>query len=427
MSNPKKAAPSTQPPEPPAFIVPRAWLITLTVLIVIPWLIAGTLYLWRGLDSAPAVLPADDPPSREAASGPWGVLEVSPIVISPPIELIDDDWARDADAGKYWFLPDTGLPVAEVFLSSTGLSREQVSRLLAASRPEPRINGIVIEPDPDLARSLAPDVRARLYIQLAKSPLNLDQVQAFRYHGESADAWLGPSLIAPATRRLVNPLTYRHGEHVYFADQALVRPQIADAGERRRLAKALLRQLTVRVRLSVPSLSEVPGLATYWGRGGRRTDIRPLLESIVGRGADRSLDIVHLLPAFARERLYRYPRLTAQDLDRPVLANCLWSALNFFNTIPDDRYLDVNVAVERLKQDYTLIENHYELGDIVALVDERGNIFHAVVYLADDLVFTKNGTSPVAPWVILPLDIVVDYYRPRSEKPQLIYHRRKDF
>lgn len=36
------------------------------------------------------------------------------------------------------------------------------------------------------------------------------------------------------------------------------------------------------------------------------------------------------LPALARNHLYRYPKLTAADLDKPLLANCLWSALNFF-------------------------------------------------------------------------------------------------
>ena len=51
---------------------------------------------------------------------------------------------------------------------------------------------------------------------------------------------------------------------------------------------------------------------------------------------------------------------------------------------------------------------------------------HVAVYVADDLVFTKNGTSPVAPWTIMPLDRVKDYYRNQSENPRLIYHRRND-
>ena len=163
-----------------------------------------------------------------------------------------------------------------------------------------------------------------------------------------------------------------------------------------------------------------------WGRGGRRTDIRPLLESIAAAESDGSIDIVHLLPAFARERLYRYPLLTALDLNRPALANCLWTALNFFNLVPDDRYLDVQAAIDRLQRDYYLVENGLELGDVTVLLDERGVIYHAVVHLADNLVFTKNGTSPMAPWVILPLDTVVDYYRLRSETPRLLHHRRKD-
>jgi hypothetical protein len=59
-------------------------------------------------------------------------------------------------------------------------------------------------------------------------------------------------------------------------------------------------------------------------------------------------------------------------------------------------------------------------------VDEEGNLFHAAVYLADDLVFTKNGTSPIAPWTIMPIDHLKSYYRLQSENPRLIYHRRND-
>ena len=39
-----------------------------------------------------------------------------------------------------------------------------------------------------------------------------------------------------------------------------------------------------------------------------------------------------------------------------------------------------------------------------------GNAIHSCVYLADDLVFTKNGRSPTQPWVVMKLDDVVAYY-----------------
>jgi hypothetical protein len=408
-------------------MVPRTWLFALATLITVPWLIVAALYLWRpGEVVPPAPAPAEAPDSPLAA-GPWGALLVTQIVISPPLELIADDWARNPDSGTYWFFPATTAQVAEAFLLSTGLTREQVSRLMSTARPEPRIDGHVITPEADLLRALTPEVRARIYVQLAKSAHNVDHAQAFRYAGDSIEAWLGPTLISAATRRLIEPLIYRHGRHLYFADAALARRQIADSEELRRLAKALLRQTTLRVRLSVSDASQVSALATYWGRGGRRTDIRPLLESLAGATEDRAIDITHLLPEFARSRLYRYPRLTVQALDRPALANCLWSSLNFFSAAPDDRFLDIGYAVERLKQDYYVVESHFELGDIVAILDENDTLIHTAVHVADNLVFTKNGMSPVAPWVILPLGTVVDYYRTRSEKPRLIYHRRRDF
>jgi hypothetical protein len=263
-------------------------------------------------------------------------------------------------------------------------------------------------------------------MQLAKSPLNQDQGNSFRFFGTPAE-WLSGTLISPQTRALVEPLIYRDGNVLHFADAAIIRETIKEDDERQRLAKALLRQSTMLVRLSVTQDAEIPALAEYWGRGGRSTDIRPLLESVAGANAEGSIDIVHLLPSFARNRLYRYPKLTTSDLNKPLLANCLWSSLNFFRLEPDDRFLDVETALTSLREDYHIIEHGYQLGDIVGFLNSQGNLFHVAVYIADDLVFTKNGMSPVSPWTIMPLQRVKDYYRSHSDNPRLIYHRRNDF
>jgi len=312
-------------------------------------------------------------------------------------------------------------------LSSTGLTADQVARLEATARPDERIRGLTVQPDLSVLRSLDSQVRSRLYLQLARTSLNGDQANSFRFFGTSPDDWLSGSLIAPATRQLVEPLMYRDGDIMHFADAAIVRAEIQDAEERQKLAKTLLRQPTMLVRLAVESDAEVTALAQYWGRGGRSTDVRPLLESVAAPGDDAKIDIVHLLPAFARNRLYRYPRITTADLIKPALANCLWTSLNFFSTDPDDRLLDINAALASLRQDYHVVESNYQLGDVIGLIDGEGDLFHVVVYLADDLVFTKNGTSPVAPWTIMPLQRVKDYYRNQSADPRLIYHRRNDF
>jgi hypothetical protein len=404
-----------------AAVVPRSWLVALIILLVVPWLIAGVLYTRspRAAAADPAS-PARGPSPAAAAHGPWGPLVVTPLTISPPLEYVSVD-PRSGES-PVWSFPASTRSDVEAFLGASGLPPADVARVLATAQVQPRISGLVLSPDPELVRRLDPKVRAFLYGQMAKSTLNFDQAHAFRFFGASTDPWLGSNLISPRTRQLVDPLVYRIGDFLYFADLELVRPQIGDQEELRRLEKLLLRQATVKVELKLEPSADVAALAEYWGRGGRRTDIKPLLESIVGAG---SIDIVHLLPTFGRQFLYRYPRVTPADLDRPVIANCLWTALNFFNSVPDDRFLDVNVSIERLKRDYYVIEHGFQLGDVVALLDGE-NLFHVAVYLADDLVFTKNGTSPMAPWIILPLERVMGYYQTRAAAPRLIYHRRKD-
>ena len=392
----------------------------LGILFALPWIVVAAMYFGDTQDGQTAdALPVGV--ERQASAGPWGHLQLTPIVISPPLEYVPADWGRNAPAE--WVFPEATPELVTAFLASVGLSPEQITQLSPHIRRESRINGVVIAPPSELVRALSPDVRARLYTQLSKSTLNFDQAQSFRFLGQSARDWFGGSLMSPATRQLVEPLLYQDGDFLHFADIESIRSQIVSPLERQYLAKSLLRNSTFLVRLSVDALEDVDALAAYWGVGGRRTDIRPLLESISDGNDNRLVDIVHLLPVFARNHLYRYPKIQTIDLTRPVLANCLWSSLNFFGDKPDDRYLDVNYALNALRTEYYVVEHGYQLGDVVALVDDEGDLFHVAVYLADGLLFTKNGTSPVAPWTIMSVDHLKNFYNRRSENPRVIYHR----
>ena len=432
-SAPDGAAPTTHlsPSARPVVAIPRRWLAILAALLLVPWLAVAAIYFSR---TASAELPGDAPsaavPPAAApgalTSGPWGRLRATPIVVSPPLEYVAADWTRESGPDT-WYFPSTTPDLMETFFRSVGLASNQVATLKSSAKAEPRINGLVVTPDPAVVRSLTPEVRARLYSQLAKARLNFDQANSFRFFGTSVDAWLGGALISRETRQLVEPLIYQDGGFLNFADTEIVQAQISDPKERQRLAKALLRQPTLLVELSIESPAEVDGLAEYWGRGGRRLDMRPLLESVAGGSPQHSIDIVHLLPTFARQHLYRYPKLSTGDLDKPLLANCLWSSLNFFNHEADERFLDVNYALDALRTKYYIVESNPQLGDIIGFVDDEGDLFHAAVYIAADLVFTKNGTSPMAPWTIVPLAQVTGYYHSKDDDPQLIYHRRSDF
>ncbi|HUG90547.1 MAG TPA: hypothetical protein VML55_06920, partial [Planctomycetaceae bacterium] len=367
-------------------------------------------------------VPPAAPPSS-ASPGPWGRLTISPLVISPPLELVSADWGGWPPGPARWHFPGVSREEVEAFLLAAGMARDRVTAVLATARPDADTGGLVATPDPELIRGLTPEIRSRLYSLLAKSTRNYDQSNAFRFFGSAPDPWLHGSLMSPESRRLVEPLIYQDGEFLSFSDVELVRSQVRDPAERQRIAKTLLRQSTMLVTLEVSDPSEIGGLAEYWGRGGRRTDIRPLLESLADAEPGRSIDIVHLLPTFARNHLYRYPKISTADLNKPLLANCLWSSLNFFRAVPDDRFLDVLTALDTLRRDYVVVESDFQLGDIVALLDEEGVVFHVAVYVADGLVFSKNGRSTVAPWILMPLERLKAYYRARAASPRLIYHR----
>jgi hypothetical protein len=401
--------------------VPRPWLIALVAILIIPWLAVAAM--WFRPENKSSVDDGNTITVKESSSGKWGNLVLTPIVISPPMELVFTDWGFMRQ--PTWFFPSVNANGVAQVLQLAGVSADDAARLCAGARSEPRIAGVVLMPDPAWVRQLNPEIRARIYHILAKSSLNIDQTQAFRFLGSNLDVWFG-NMVSPQTRQLIEPLIYRDGACMLFSDIELVRNEIGSDEELRRLGKALFQQPTVIAQLSIDPGVNMDALVEYWGRGGRRTEIRPLLESIAGGGYGRFIDVIHLLPPFARDHLYNYPQLSAADLNKPAVVNCLWTSLNFFSQKPDDRFLDAAVAFKTLKENYFIVESDFELGDIIAFLDENGDIFHAAVYIADDLVFSKNGISAMAPWTLMSLDDVKSYYRWRSENPRMIVHRRKD-
>jgi hypothetical protein len=63
-------------------------------------------------------------------------------------------------------------------------------------------------------------------------------------------------------------------------------------------------------------------------------------------------------------------------------------------------------------------------GDILLLLNSRNEVKHSAVYLADDLVFTKNGNNYRQPWMIMHIpDLLATY--PATPPMQVVYMRLK--
>lgn len=369
-------------------------------------------------------------PQSKPLAQPWGLLDVAPLMITPPREYVPQDSELPVTPTD-WHFPGADRRDVEKALLAAGAPAADAARLAAGATIDPKVEGLLVQPDEAFVRSLSPAVRAKLYFELVQSPANFDQTSAYYFRIESGQSdaealakWLGPD-IPPATREAVAPFAYRINNFLYVADIELVRRQIGTGANFQQLVRRLLRQQAMFVSLRIENPDNVEALADYWGKGGRRTDIMPLLQLIADAGPTRTLNISELLPELPRRLLYRYPKVTLEDLSKPQLANCFWTALNFFNETADDKYLDPIQAMDALRRDYYIVHDNLQLGDIAVFSTREMNVFHVASYLANGLVFTKNGAFSLAPWTILPVEELKGAYVGHTKNWLVTYYRKK--
>jgi hypothetical protein len=191
----------------------------------------------------------------------------------------------------------------------------------------------------------------------------------------------------------------------------------------KRLVRALYGEHTFLMKLRVTAETDIDALIKYWGRGGSVQAHRPLLEALAQMPGGGSIGVGGLLPPFARLRLYTYanpavdPTATAQ--------NCLWTAMNFFNEKPDNRFLNPGSVQQVLASDYQIIPGPPAFGDLIGVLDGAGAPVHLCVYLADDVVFTKNGRDYIEPWVLMKVPDVIASYRTRESTRVAIFRSIK--
>jgi hypothetical protein len=240
---------------------------------------------------------------------------------------------------------------------------------------------------------------------------------------ESLDERLESSGLGDPTLGMFRKLLYPRGSRLLFSDTQVVLPLLPDSQTRRRFVQMAHRKTTFLVQLVIDETSDIDAMVAYWDYPGRSKGLRTLFESLARAPGGSELDIGHLLPAFASERLYTFPEPS------PVAAtprrDCLWTSLNFFNEQADDRLADPGYAQQVITREYERVESP-RFGDVALLLAPSGQSVHAAVYLADDLLFTKNGFSATQPWMVMTLADVLEFYSIGvPNNLQLQYFRRK--
>ena len=395
----------------------RAGAGALLLAVLLPWVAVAYLVLHRAAPPANhAAEPSQALPRHEIVSGPWGALDIEPIILDYPSSHTIFDF--DLELYRKWMFQENTLDSVRQRLAKAGLSAASVEALLKTAVADPGSKGFVLHPPDAVVRDLTPATRAALYADLAHDPANQPQVRPFMFRGATIEEWFAGSGVSSAVMGQVKPLIYRRENYLLFSDPQLVVPAIESRFERVRLYRALRRTATLRVRIHMNEGATPESILDYWGHPNRASEIEPLLTALASR--HDGLSIVTFLPVFARSRLYTYP--DAHLHEDTLKHDCHWCALNFFNNPPDDR-MGPNIA-SILTQEYEAVSSPTQLGDIVLLFD-GDRLVHSCVYLAGDIVFTKNGIGMGDPFVLEKLDDVVHCYRGIYGNIRLAFCRRK--
>jgi hypothetical protein len=221
---------------------------------------------------------------------------------------------------------------------------------------------------------------------------------------------------------IIGSLVYHNGSGCFFSDLRLVLKYAQSDAEARRWTKALTRVRGVVAELKVDSTDDLPALRRYWSADFHRNDSLPMLDAAAEIAGGAALDLTHLLPPLPRRLAYAY---TSPDIERTgQTPNCHWTSLNFFNYTRQNILLDLKLATSAVLSDYNKVNEPYTFGDVLFFLNADGDAYHSCVYIADDLVFTKNGENEIMPWLLTRIDDVKQLYG-REPGYKIVAFRRK--
>jgi len=360
-------------------------------------------------------------PLHPKSTNVWGTIEALKIPFAESSEIFLDRDARLAPP-RWFFENMSESQVVELF-KSADLTESQRIELLKNSNWLVASNGFFASPSPALVRGLGSAAREKIYEVLAHSSLNYPQLFPFRFRFGDFAVPFARSGLSPAKLELIKSLTYTNSGDRCLADIELL-PDMLSPEEFNRVIDCLYRVPDYRLRLRVFPDSDIDALIKYWGKMGNEKRIRPMLESLAKAGGEdgATIGVGFFFPTFARLRLNTFP----DSWDEPQVSkeDCFWTSLNFFNERPDMRYLDAAYVRKALNTEFVPVSDEPVFGDLVTLIKPNGDGLHVCVYIADNFVFTKNGMTTLAPWVVMKISDMLLFFPSETEHQMIIYRKK---
>jgi hypothetical protein len=361
-----------------------------------------------------------DDKSRSVHDGPWGTLVERKIQLERPVEYLMDDVLKPQP--EVWTFNGLDAGAVKALLSKNGLTAAQAAAVCAPNNVRADKSGTVLTPPADFLLSLDAATRGRLYTGLTGQKISRNFDYPFIFRGVTIESIYTDKRLNPDDVSLLKHLVYDNGGIWQLSNYLLLMGQIPTADRRLAMARSLSQQSAVLVGLHITPDTDIDKLASYWGSipNVRFINIRPLMEAFKALPEGGDLPLYYLMPKFARDRLYTDP-LPPQPGD-PVM-DCHWTTFNFSSDTPDNRFNDPGFAVQYIQKNYYQISAPSQYGDILLLMNNN-EIIHSAIFLADDLVFTKNGSDYRQPWMVMHIADLLALY-PASPPIKSVYMRLK--
>jgi hypothetical protein len=384
----------------------------------------------------------EPPPATEVALTPappaaWGEMETSEFTLELSDELLPQVFSLLRN--PKWCFPRTSLQQMTNLFRSCRFTDTDLAQVLEGAELDITLPGlsdsrgqsvplaeiipdqVSVFPSSEFVLNLKADAREKIYSVLAASELNPGHRYPFRFPLEEFDGWFSNSGLPADKVALVKRMAYTNNQTACLADveplQRLLTPK-----ELKLFLKAAYQAPTFTLRLRLSPQTDVSALARYWGRGGRDHVIKPFLEGLAKSPGTPTVSVAFLMPAFARTHLFTFPDPEKDPVDAQQQG--LWTALNFFNDQPDPRFLEKTFARKTLATQFETTSIQPSYGDLVALVSPSGELQHVSVYIAGDVVFTRNGANSMQPWVLMKIPDMVAKFQCLGQARTVFYHRK---
>ncbi len=359
--------------------------------------------------------------ARLSQKGAWGQLETFEVLLEAPVDLLRA--SEPKSVRTRWFFGKMKSDAVAALIRGIVKQEDLADRFCDQNRWIEDSEGVTVFPRTEDLLLIQTDARVALYAELAKFQENFYHMEPEILYGSSFDDWSNGSEISETARQFIKKVSYRHGSMLQFSDIPALLGMLSNEQERMAVLRALSRTPSLVAKIIINSTT-TEKLAGYWHKGFRLKDTSAFMASIKRHKEVDRMDLLHLLPSGIRKILYTFPDPTTSRSG--YLPDCHWSSLNFFNTQPLDRLADPVQATAYTLEKFTPVGPPYELGDVLFFTDTKtGDAYHSCAYVADDVVFTKNGRSPLQPWVLMRLESVKELYDMHF-RTNISAYRRKD-